>query len=87
MSLVPRRPHRPIAPWSVAFMALGLAMAGAVDARVLAVRPDGTGDVPTIQAGVDALLTDPSESGDRPRSSPEPMAKTSRWNPPEGSTR
>ena len=48
MSLVPRRPPRPIVV--AALLALALAFSGFAEARVLVLRTDGSGDVSTFQA-------------------------------------
>jgi len=61
MSLVPRRTHWSHALLQLGLVLLGLAASGVVEARLLVVRADGRGDVPTFQAGVDALLEEPSE--------------------------
>src|SRR5262245_41848807 len=61
MSLAPRRTRCTHALLQLGLVLVGLAAAGVVDARLLVVRANGTGDVPTIQAGVDALLGEPSE--------------------------
>jgi hypothetical protein len=60
MSLVPRRSLRPSIV--LAFVSLALAIASVVEARVIVIRADGSGDVATFQAGIDALLAEPSES-------------------------
>lgn len=51
-------------PLAIGFVVLGLAFSAVADARVLILRPDGTGDVPTFQAGVDQLLAAPDCTGD-----------------------